>query len=125
LPGAEWSAETKRVLNASQAFVAALPPDEQARRGLSKQQPAGFDLGARALYSDPSYIVSVTKDGLADELGLKPGDRLHSVKSLWELKLQMVQYTGKRLNVDLERKGKREIRELRVPTAFPRYPAAR
>jgi hypothetical protein len=124
LPGSEWSAETWRVLRGSQVFIGALPPDEQARRGLAKQ-PAGFNLGAQALYSDPTYVVLVAKDGLADQMGLKPGDKLRSVKSVWELKLQMLQYVGKKLNVEIERKGKSEIRELRVPSSFPPYPPVR
>jgi hypothetical protein len=124
LPGIEWSAATWRVLRPSQAFIGALPPDEQARLGLAKPS-AGFDLGAQALSSEPNFLVLVRKDGLADALGFKAGDRLYSVKSLWELKLQMVQYAGKRLNVEVERKGKREIREIRVPPSFPAYPPVR
>jgi len=122
LPGTKWSAETWQLLRASAAFSEALPAEEQARLSLGRQQLATFDLGAQALYVEPQRIVSVAKSGLADELGFKAGDRLVALKSLWDLKLQLVQYTGQRFDVEIERKGRRETVTLRVPTSFPPYP---
>jgi hypothetical protein len=121
LPGTKWSAETWRLLRASPAFVQGLPLEEQARLGLVSHL-AGFELGAWALYSDPQRIISVAKGGVADELGLKAGDRLVSFKSLWDLKLQLVQDVGKRVEVEIERKGRRVTQALKVPTSFPAYP---
>jgi hypothetical protein len=122
LAGTKWSTETWQLLRASQAFAEALPPEEQARLGLVHQL-AAFDLGAQALYADPQRIVSVAKGGLADELGFKAGDRLVTLKSLWALKVELVQYTGQRIEVEIERKGRHETLAVRVPTSFPAYPA--
>jgi hypothetical protein len=121
LSGTKWSTETWQLLRASAAFAEALPPEEQARLGLSRQL-AAFDLGAQALYVDPQRIVGVAKGGLADELGFKAGDRLVTLKSLWALKVDLVQYTGQRVDVEIERKGRREALTIRVPTSFPPYP---
>jgi hypothetical protein len=121
LTGTRWSAGTWQLFRVSQAFVEALPPEEQARLGFSHQL-AAFDLGAQALYVEPRRIVSVSKGGLADDLGLKAGDRLVILKSLWDLKAELAQATGQRLDVEIERKGRREVLSMRVPTTFPPYP---
>jgi hypothetical protein len=121
LPGTKWSADTWQLLRGSTAFAQALPPEEQARLGLVSHQ-AAFDLGAKALYSDPQRLVCVAKDGLADEMGLKAGDRIVSFKSLWDLKVELAQNAGKRMDVEIERKGRRATQALRVPTSFPSYP---
>jgi hypothetical protein len=123
LTGMKWSQGTWQLLRASPAFCHTLPLEEQARLGLL-QHAAAFDLGAEALYADPQRIVSVTKKGLADQLGLRNGDRLFSLKSLWDLKVELAQNAGKRLDVEIERKGQREVQALRVPTSFPEYPPA-
>ncbi len=121
LAGTRWSTETWQVLRASSAFAEALPPEEQARLGLVHQL-AAFDLGAQALYADPQRIVSLAKGGLADDLGFKAGDRLVTLKSLWALKVELVQNTGQRVEVEIERKGRHETVAIRVPTSFPAYP---
>lgn len=123
LTGTKWSQSTWQILRASPAFCHTLPLEEQARLGLL-QHAAAFDLGAEALYAEPQRIVSVTRKGLADQLGLRNGDRLFSLKSLWDLKVELAQNAGKRLDVEIERKGQREVQAVRVPTSFPEYPPA-
>jgi hypothetical protein len=123
LTGTKWSPGTWQLLRASPAFCHALPLEEQARLGLV-QHAAAFDLGAEALSAEPQRIVSVTKKGLADQLGLRNGDRLVTLKSLWDLKVELAQNPGKRIDVEIERKGQREIQAARVPTSFPDYPPA-
>jgi membrane-associated protease RseP (regulator of RpoE activity) len=119
LPGVDWSDETWRALKQSRPFVEALPLEERVQRGLA-QDPAGFDLGARALDRDPKTVLVVREDSLAEQLGLEPGDRLVSVDgaalaSLWELKKVLAARTGARIELVTERKDKSRRRKIKVP----------
>jgi putative serine protease PepD len=65
----------------------------------------------------------VDKGGVADALGLKPGDRVLSVdgkpvKSGWDLKVALRASAGKPVQLELERESKRETKKGTVPAAL-------
>jgi C-terminal processing protease CtpA/Prc len=64
------------------------------------------------------------KGGMASEMGFKDGDRLLSVNgqkvnSVWDVKLALRANAGKRVHIVLEREGKQEDREVKVPSSLP------
>jgi hypothetical protein len=123
VPTMDWSEDTWRVLRHSAAFAAALPVAARVGLGLSAD-PAGFDFGAGVLHSDPQKVLFVRKDGVADDLGLESGDRVLSadgktVASIWELQKLLVASTGKKIDIEVERKGKKKIRKAKVPERLP------
>jgi C-terminal processing protease CtpA/Prc len=103
----------------SKSFKEALPVDRQVALGLATD-PREFNLGAEYYQSTPNVIAVVVKGGLADDLGFKAGDRLVSasgqpVKSVWDLKLALRANAGKTVQVVLERQGKQQQRDVKVP----------
>lgn len=122
-PTIVFPAEALSTLKASRAFQDALPVDRRPELGLAGDS-RDFHLGAKSYESTPNLLAVVVKGGLADGLGFKAGDRLVSVNgqnvgSVWELKLAMRANAGKRIRVLFDREGKREDREMKVPSALP------
>jgi hypothetical protein len=118
-PSMSWSDDAWRVLRSSVVFSTALPSDERARLGLAKDA-AGFDLGVGVLHSDTSRLLLVRKGGLAGKLGFEAGDQIASVdgkavKSIWEFQQLLLASAGQRLEVEVERQGKKRVRKIRVP----------
>jgi C-terminal processing protease CtpA/Prc len=67
----------------------------------------------------------VDKGGVADALGLKPGDRVLSVdgkpvKSGWNLKTLLRAASGRTVQLEVERENKRETKKGTVPASLPR-----
>lgn len=119
LPGAEWTRETLNLLRQSPAFKMALPPDYRARLGLSPET-VDFELGTDSLSVDPMQMLVVRKGGVAEAMGIKPGDRIISVAgqtpaTLWDFKEAVRANSGKKIRLTIEREGKRQDREAKVP----------
>jgi hypothetical protein len=111
--------EALAVLKSSKPFTEAVPVDHRAELGLTADA-RDFDLGAKSFQSTANMLAVVHKGGLAHELGFRAGDRLVSangqlVSSVWDLKLVMRANMGKKIRVILEREGKREDREIKIP----------
>jgi PDZ domain-containing protein len=113
-------ADSLTALKASPAFAEALPGDRRARLGLPRD-PRDVNLGAEYVQSSPLVLLSVEENGLADQMGLKPGDRVVSaggkpLSSLADFKTVLRENLGKRIKVAVEREGKRDEKEIKVPT---------
>jgi hypothetical protein len=118
-PSMSWSDDAWRVLRSSVVFSAALPADERVRLGLAKDA-AGFDLGVGVLHSETNKLLLVRKGGLAGKLGFEAGDQIASVdgkavKSIWEFQQLLLASAGQRIEVEVERQGKKRVRKIRVP----------
>ena len=123
VPEMNWSEDAWRVLRQSTAFAAALPMAERAALALTKD-PAGFDLGAGVLHAEPQKVFLVRKDSVADSLGLESGDRVLSaggkaLGSVWDLQQLLAASTGKKIDIEVERKGKKKVRSVKVPEKLP------
>ncbi|MCM2257089.1 MAG: PDZ domain-containing protein [Vicinamibacteria bacterium] len=121
LPGMNLAPDTLQLLGQSSAFRDALPADLQARVA---QDPMDVRLGAESLSASPLLIVDVQKGSLAEDLGLKAGDRLIAVggkelSSLMDFKRGLRDAVGGRVMLTFEREGKRQDRELKVPGKLP------
>ncbi len=121
LPGLGWAPDTMQVFAQSAAFKDALPEDIRARLA---QDPQDLRLGADSLSASPLLIVDVQKGSLAEDLGLKPGDRLISaggqeLGSLMDFKRALRSHMGGRFVLGFERDGKRQDREVKVPSRLP------
>jgi hypothetical protein len=119
VPTMSWSEESWRVLRHSAAFAAALPLAERVALDLAKD-PAGFDFGVGVLHSEPQKLFLVRKDGIADSLGFESGDRILSADgktlgSVWELQQFLVSSTGRKVDIEVEHKGKKKVRKVKVP----------
>jgi len=111
--------EALAVLKSSKPFTEAVPVDHRGELGLTADA-RDFDLGVKYFQSTPNMLAVVPKGGLAHELGFRAGDRLVSangqlVASVWDLKLAMRANMGRKIRVILEREGKREDREIKIP----------
>jgi hypothetical protein len=105
-------------LRASDAFRGALSPDRWPDAGLAAD---ARDLRLGAEYDGDAQfrLGAVDKGGVADTLGLKPGDRVLSVdgkpvKSGWDLKLALRAAAGQAVTMEVEREGKRETKKATV-----------
>jgi hypothetical protein len=128
VPEMSWSDETWRVLKHSAAFAAALPMPERVSLELAND-PGGFDFGAGVLHSEPQKLFLVRKDSIADGLGLESGDRVVSADgkplgSVWELQQVLAASTGKKVAIEVEHKGKKRSRTVKVPERLPALGAA-
>ena len=128
VPEMNWSEEAWRVLRQSAAFAAALPMAERVALDLTKD-PARFDFGAGVLHSEPQKLFLVRKDSVADGLGLESGDRVVSADgktlgSVWELQQALAASAGKKMTIEVERKGKKKSRAVKVPERLPAPGAA-
>lgn len=125
-PATRLSSAVLQALRESAAFRAAIPFERQLALGLASD-PRDFDLGATPLASDPLTLLTVVPGGVADQLGLKAGDRVLSgggkpFQSTWDLKLLLrEQAAGAKVALVFERGGKAQQREAKVPA----LPAAR
>jgi hypothetical protein len=120
VPAAPIVAEMK----ASPALVGAVPSDHRARMGLSRDAH-DFDLGAQSFDSAPQTLSVVAKDGLAEKMGFKTGDKLMSaggrpVASVAEFKQALKAHAGRKLSVTFERGGKQESKDVNVPSSLTR-----
>ncbi len=118
VPAAPIAAEMK----ASAALVAAVPADQRARLGLARDAH-DFDLGAQSFDSAPQTLSVVTKDGLAEDMGFKSGDKLVSaggkpVASVAEFKQVLKANAGRKVSVTYEREGKQESKDVSVPSSL-------
>jgi hypothetical protein len=121
LPGMNWAPDTLQLFGQSTAFRDALPEDIRARLD---QDPQDLRLGAESLTSSPMLLVDVLKGSLADELGLRPGDLLVAaagveLRSLMDFKRVIRGNLGGRVTLTFEREGKRQDRELKIPSRLP------
>jgi regulator of sigma E protease len=92
------------------------------------KDPARFDLGAGVLHTEPQTVFFVRKDGVADTLGLESGDRVLSADgkalgSVWELQKLVAVSAGKKIDIEVERKGKKKVRKVKVPDRLPEIAA--
>jgi hypothetical protein len=122
-PALAFPADAVEALKGSKAFVDALPVERRPELGLPGD-PRDFRFGATNYQGTPNVLAAVVKNGLADKLGFRTGDRLVSangqpVASVWELKLALRAAAGRSLRVLLEREGKQLERELKVPAPLP------
>lgn len=122
-PTIVFPSDALATLKASKAFQEGLPVDRRPELGLAGDA-RDFHLGAKCYQSTPNMLAVVAKNSLADDLGFKAGDRLiavngQNVGSVWELKLAMRSNAGKKIRVLFDREGKREDREMKVPSALP------
>lgn len=120
VPAAPIAEEMKR----SAALVAAVPSDHRARLGLARDAQ-DFDLGAQSFDSAPQTLSVVTKDGLAEDMGFKNGDKLISaggkpVASVAEFKQVLKANAGRKVSVTYERGGKQESKDVSVPASLSR-----
>jgi hypothetical protein len=123
VPGIVFPSDALETLKASKAFQEGIPLDRRPELGMAGD-PRDFHLGAGYYQSTPNMLAVVAKNSLADDMGFKAGDRLISVNgqnvgSLWDLKLAMRSNAGKKIRVLFDREGKREDREMKVPSALP------
>jgi hypothetical protein len=122
-PSLNFPADALDLLKSSKAFAEALPVERRPELGLPGD-PRDFHFGAKTFQGTPNVVAAVVKNGLADKLGFKNGDRVVSVNganvaSVWELKLALRAGAGKSVRVLFEREGKQQERELKVPGALP------
>jgi len=122
-PSLTFPADAIGLLRSSKAFAEALPVERRPELGLPGDA-RDFHFGAKSLQGTPNVLTAVVKNGLADKLGFKNGDRVVSVNgqnvaSVWELKLALRAGAGKSVRVLSEREGKEQDRELKVPGALP------
>jgi hypothetical protein len=118
LPAAPIVAEMKTL----SALVSAVPADHRGRLGLSGAA-GDFDLGAQSFDSTPQILSVVRKDGLAEKMGFKSGDKLISVggrpvASVAEFKQVLRGNAGRKVNVTFERGGKQESKDVSVPSSL-------
>lgn len=119
-PATRLSPGVLDTLRESAAFRSAIPFERQLVLGLAAD-PRDFDLGATPLPSSPLTLLAIQPGGVAEQLGLKAGDRLLSgggapFQSLWDLKLYLrEQSPGARAPLVFERGGKVQQREVKVP----------
>jgi hypothetical protein len=111
-------------MKASPALVSGVPPDHRARLGLGRDSQ-DFDLGAQSFDSAPQTLSVVAKDGLAEKMGFKTGDKLVSaggraVSSVAEFKQIVRANAGRKVKVTFERGGKQESKDVSVPSSLSR-----
>jgi hypothetical protein len=122
-PGLAFPTDAVELLKGSKAFAEALPVDRRPELGLPGD-PRDFRLGAGNYQGTPNVLAAVVKNGLADKLGLRTGDRLLSVNgqnvaSVWDLKLALRTNAGKSVRLLFEREGRQQDHELKVPASLP------
>lgn len=122
-PGIAFPADAIGQLKGSKAFVDALPVEHRPELGLPGD-PRDFRFGAGNYQGTPNVLAAVVKNGVADKLGLRTGDRLVSVNgqnvaSVWDLKVALRANAGKSVRLVFEREGKEENREVKVPASLP------
>ena len=118
LPLMALDAGAMAAVRASDAFRGALSPDRHPDAGLPAH-PQDFRLGAEYDGDAPPRLGAVDKGGVADALGLRPGDRPQSVdgqpvKSGWDFKVLLRAAAGKAVAIEVERDGKRETKKANV-----------
>ena len=123
VPGIAFPADAVAALKESASFRDALPVERRPELGLPGD-PRDFHFGAASYQGTPNVLVAVVKNGVADKMGFKNGDRLVSVDgqnvaSVWELKLALRAAAGRSVRVLFDREGKQQDRSIKVPSALP------
>jgi len=121
-PSIVFPQDALELLKSSKAFAEALPIDRRPELGLPGDS-RDFRFGATNYQGTPNVLTAVVKNGLADKLGFKSGDRLVSVNgqgvaSVWELKVALRASAGRSVRVMYEREGKQQERDLKVPASL-------
>jgi hypothetical protein len=123
-PALAVDAKAMASLRGSADFVKALPADRRAAAGLPPD-PQDFALGAEYDDGAPPALGVVNKGGLADGLGLQAGDSVLAIDGQapaggWHLKQLLRAAAGKKVAVDVERRGKRSTLRASVPPSLPK-----
>jgi hypothetical protein len=111
-------------LRGSADFTRLVPPDRRPAAGLPPD-PQDFALGAEYDDGQPPALGVVSKNGVADGLGLQPGDHVVGVDGQaptggWHLKQLLRAAAGRKTAIEVERRGKRATLRASVPTTLPR-----
>ncbi|HVO11178.1 MAG TPA: PDZ domain-containing protein [Vicinamibacteria bacterium] len=119
-PSIVFPADGLSELKQSKPFQDAVPLDRHAELGLPGDK-RDFQLGAKTYAGMPDVLAVVTKNGLADKMGFKNGDRVISVNgqtvpTVWDFKLALRQNAGKGVKVLVEREGKQQEKDVKVPS---------
>lgn len=122
-PGLAFPADAVAQLKGSKAFAEAVPVERRPELGLPGD-PRDFRFGAASYQGTPNVLAAVVKNGVADKLGLRTGDRMVSVNgqnlsSVWELKVALRANAGKSVRLLFEREGKQQDHEVKVPASLP------
>ncbi|MBK8809614.1 MAG: trypsin-like peptidase domain-containing protein [Acidobacteria bacterium] len=122
----EMNPEVAELERTSAKFRESLFPKLRYRLMLAKE-PGGFRLGVLVYARRPFFMLVVYNDGFADKIGLRPGDTIKSVAgrdftNVWdieELKLLIKANLGKKIKAVVERDGKTQTIDLKLPKTIP------
>lgn len=122
-PGIAFPVDAIAELKASSSFTGAVPVERRPELGLPAD-PRDFHFGAKSYQGTPNVLVAVVRNGVADKMGFKNGDRLVSadgqnVASVWELKVALRAAAGRTVRVLFDREGKQQDRSIKVPSPLP------
>ncbi len=114
------------LMEASTEFREALLPETAYDLGLAPR-PSSFRIGVVSRPENPFYLLVVFPEGFGASLGFRPGDRIISVgghtfgerESIEDFKLKIEENLGKPLPVVVEREGKLETLEIKLPKEIP------
>jgi S1-C subfamily serine protease len=106
----------------SPAFVAALSPELSVFLGIT-QRKSTLDLGVYVQADAPMDLISVTRHGLADKLGLQPGDSIISAaghtftanETTDDFAMVIQQNAGKQIEIVIKRDDKLKTLDKKVP----------
>lgn len=123
---AETAPDLVELEKVSPKFRELMVPEFKYRMAMEKR-PSGFRLGVNNYARRPFFMLVVYSGGLANEIGLMPGDTILTVagqdmtKSLdfEAFKLLLKQNLGKKLDAIVERNGKVKEIKLKIPKAIP------
>jgi hypothetical protein len=121
-PSLVFPADGLAEMRQSKAFADAVPVDRRAELGLPGDK-RDFQLGAKTYAGMPNVVAVVTKNGLADKMGFRNGDRIlavngQTVPTVWDFKLALRQNAGKDVKVTFSRDGKEQQRDVKVPSSL-------
>lgn len=107
----------------SKSFSDELPIDLKYSYGIIESK-SGFKLAIDCYSRNPLYLVTVYEDGFAYKLGFRNEDKLLAVnnKSLYTLedfKVIIKDNLGKRIEVQIERDGKKKTLSIKLPKELP------
>jgi predicted metalloprotease with PDZ domain len=117
-----------KVLEAESAkFREFLPYEQRYQLGLAERH-SGFRMGVTTYPRNPFFLLIVAADGLAQKMGLRPGDKIVSAggrefsaaDDFEELKLLIKSNVGKTLPAVVVRSGKTQDIRLKIPKEIPK-----
>lgn len=114
----------KKNLADSKVFVDNIPLEMQYRYEIKKDE-TGMRLGVMIYPRNPSYLVLVINDVLADRLGFKDSDQIVSIDgkpftNILELKVYIKENLGKTIKAEVVRNGKAEKITIKIPKELPK-----